>query len=48
MNDAGLKMNDIEVVQGVVFFDVRAKADDVYRVGVRAAAFSYGAIPWRG
>ncbi len=31
MNDAGVKVNEIEVVKGVVFFDVRAKSGDVYR-----------------
>ena len=31
MNDAGVKVNEIEVVRGVVFFDVRSKSDDVYR-----------------
>src|SRR5271169_316764 len=30
-NDAGVKVNEIEVVRGVVFFDVRSKSDDVYR-----------------
>lgn len=31
MNDAGVKVNEIEVVRGVVFLDVRSKSDDVYR-----------------
>jgi len=31
MNDAGAKLNEIEVVRGIVFFDVRSKTDDVYR-----------------
>jgi len=30
-NDTGVKVNEIEVVRGVVFLDVRAKSDDVYR-----------------
>ena len=34
MNDAGGKTNDIEVVNGVVYFDVRSKIADTYRVGV--------------
>ena len=34
MNDAGLKTNDIEVVKGVVYFDVHSRTDDIYRVGV--------------
>ncbi len=31
MNDAGVKLNEVEVVKGVVFFDVRGKNGDVYR-----------------
>lgn len=31
MNDAGVKVNEIEVVKGVAFFDVRGKGGDVYR-----------------
>ena len=31
MNDAGVKVNDIEVVKGVAFLDVRGKGGDVYR-----------------
>jgi hypothetical protein len=31
MNDTGAKVNEIEVIRGVVFFDVRSKSDDVYR-----------------
>jgi uncharacterized membrane protein YgcG len=31
MNDAGVKVNEIEVVRGVVFFDVCSKSSDVYR-----------------
>ena len=38
MNDAGLKTNDIEVVQGVVYFDVHSKADDIYRAGVQGSS----------
>ena len=31
MNEAGAKLNEIEVAKGVAFFDVRSKGADVYR-----------------
>ena len=39
MNDAGVKVNEIEVVRGVVFFDVRAKSEDMYRAVADGATF---------
>jgi len=39
MNDAGAKVNEIEVVRGVAFFDVRSKSDDVYRAVAGGATF---------
>src|SRR5271157_2534658 len=39
MNDAGAKLNEIEVVRGVVFFDVRSKSDDVYRAVADGTTF---------
>jgi len=39
MNDAGVKVNEIEVVRGVVFFDVRSKSDDVYRAVAGGTTF---------
>src|SRR5271167_3297614 len=38
-NDAGVKINEIEVVRGVVFFDVRSKSDDVYRAVADGTSF---------
>jgi hypothetical protein len=38
MNDAGMKTNDIDVVKGVVYFDVHSKADDIYRAGVEGSS----------
>lgn len=32
MNDKGAKINEIEVVKGVVYLDVRSKGDDLYRI----------------
>lgn len=31
MNDAGVKVNEVEVVKGVVFFNVHSKGGDIYR-----------------
>jgi hypothetical protein len=31
MNDTGAKVNEIEVVKGVVYLDARSKGDDIYR-----------------
>jgi hypothetical protein len=39
MNDAGAKLNEIEVVRGVVFFDVRSKSDNVCRAVADGATF---------
>ena len=39
MNDAGTKVNEIEVVRGVVFFDVRSKDNDVYRAIADGTSF---------
>ena len=39
MNDTGAKVNEIEVVRGVVFFDVRSKSDDVYRAVAGGTTF---------
>ncbi len=39
MSDAGAKVNEIEVVRGVVFFDVRPKSDDVYRAVTDGTTF---------
>jgi uncharacterized membrane protein YgcG len=38
-NDAGVKVNEIEVVRGVVFLDVRPKSDDVYRAVADGTTF---------
>jgi hypothetical protein len=32
MNDNGAKINEIEVVKGVVYLDARSKGDDIYRI----------------
>ncbi len=32
MNDNGAKVNEIEVVKGVVYLDARSKGDDIYRL----------------
>jgi FecR protein len=32
MNDSGAKINEIEVVKGVVYLDARSKGDDIYRI----------------
>ena len=32
MNDNGAKVNEIEVVKGVVYLDARSKGDDIYRI----------------
>jgi hypothetical protein len=32
MNDTGAKVNEIEVVKGVVYLDARSKGDDIYRI----------------
>src|SRR5271165_5983298 len=39
MTEAGAKVNEIEVVRGVVFFDVRSKSDDVYRAVADGTTF---------
>ncbi len=39
MNDAGVKVNEIDVVRGVVFLDVRSKSEDVYRTVADGATF---------
>ena len=39
MNDAGVKVNEIEVVRGVVFFDVHSKSEDVYRAVADGTTF---------
>src|SRR5271165_3679825 len=39
MTEAGVKLNEIEVVRGVVFFDVRSKSDDVYRAVAEGTTF---------
>ncbi len=39
MTDSGAKVNEIEVVRGVVFFDVRSKSDDVYRAVADGTTF---------
>jgi len=39
LNDAGAKLNDVEIVRGVVFFDVRSKSEDVYRAVADGATF---------
>ena len=39
MTDSGVKVNEIEVVRGVVFFDVRSKSDDVYRAVADGTTF---------
>src|SRR5208283_11165 len=39
MTDSGVKVNEIEVVRGVVFFDVRSKSDDVYRAVAGGTTF---------
>src|SRR5271167_4842945 len=39
MTDTGAKVNEIEVVRGVVFFDVRSKSDDVYRAVAGGTTF---------
>ncbi len=39
MTDTGAKVNEIEVVRGVVFFDVRSKSDDVYRAVADGTTF---------
>jgi len=31
ISDTGVKINEVEVLRGVVFFDVRSKSNDVYR-----------------
>jgi FecR protein len=39
ITDAGVKVNEIEVVRGVVFFDVRSKSEDVYRAVADGTTF---------
>jgi FecR protein len=39
MTDTGAKVNEIEVVRGVVFFDVLSKSDDVYRAVAGGTTF---------
>ena len=39
MNDAGVKVNEIEVVKGVAFFDVRGKGGDIYRAVADGSTF---------
>ena len=39
MTDTGAKVNEIEVVRGVVFFDVRSKSEDVYRAVADGTTF---------
>lgn len=38
MNDSGAKVNEIEVVRGIVYFDIE-KSDDLYRVATKDASF---------
>jgi len=39
MNDAGVKINQIEVVKGLVYLDAASKGDDVYRLIVGNSTF---------
>ena len=39
MNDAGAKVNQIEVVKGLVYVDAASKGDDVYRLMVGNSSF---------
>ena len=39
MNDAGAKVNEIEVVKGTVYLDTRSESDDAYRVAAAATTF---------
>jgi len=39
MNDAGVKINQIEVVKGLVYLDAASKGDDVYRLMVGDTTF---------
>ncbi len=39
MTETGAKVNEVEVVRGVVFFDVHSKGDDVYRAAANGATF---------
>lgn len=39
MNDAGAKVNEIEVVKGTVYFDVHSRTADVYRVEAEGNTF---------
>ncbi|MGO9303345.1 MAG: FecR domain-containing protein [Candidatus Korobacteraceae bacterium] len=39
MNDAGVKIDQIEVVKGLVYLDAASKGDDVYRLMVGSNSF---------
>ncbi len=39
MNDAGIKINQIQVVKGLVYLDAATKGDDVYRLMVGNNSF---------
>jgi len=39
INDAGAKVNDIQVVKGTVFLDTRSKNQDLYRVAAEGTSF---------
>ena len=43
MNDAGAKVNEIEVVKGVVYLDARSKGDDIYRMRTGDSTFARAA-----
>jgi len=39
MNDAGIKIDQVEVVKGLVYLDAASKSDDVYRLTVGSNSF---------
>jgi Family of unknown function (DUF6600)/FecR protein len=39
LTDTGAKVNEIDVVHGIVFFDVRSKSEDVYRAYASGTTF---------
>ena len=45
MNSNGAKVNEIEVVKGVVYLDARSKGDDIYRMRTGDRASLCNAIP---
>ncbi len=42
MTETGAKVNEVEVMRGVVFFDVRSKSEDVYRAVAEGTTFLVG------